>query len=133
MVTTTEFTTILRDSARSISRVEFSGPRSETVTVRLIDGTAFGISDAIESPTDPRSPLKIAAACRESGVPTKFVELEAVLANAPKRKKVYTNERVLEAAEKEKERQARMQKDEEDRLAALYKMEQEEAAKGGGN
>jgi hypothetical protein len=126
-VTADEFNVILRDSARSISRVEFSGPKSETVTVILLDGTAFQIRDIVESSTDPRSPLKIAAACRENGVPSKFVEIEALLAKAPKRTKLYTNQRVLDAQEKERERQARIQKDEEDRLAALYKMEQEEA------
>lgn len=65
MLSLDEFLVILRDSARSIQRVEFSGPRGETVRVRLIDGTAFGIKDIIESPTDPRSPLKVQAACRE--------------------------------------------------------------------
>ena len=66
MITLDEFLIILRDSARSIQRVEFSGPKAETIRVRLIDGTSFGISDIIESPTDPRSPLKVQAACRES-------------------------------------------------------------------
>lgn len=66
MLTTKEFLIILRDSAKSIQRVEFSGPKAETVRVKLIDGTSFGISDVIESPTDPRSPLKVQAACREA-------------------------------------------------------------------
>jgi hypothetical protein len=34
---------------------------------------------------------------------------------------MYMNTRVAEAAVKEKEKRARMQQDEEDRLAALYK------------
>jgi hypothetical protein len=80
-----------------------TGPKSENVIVKLVDGTNFGIKDVVESPTDPRSPLKVAAACRESGVRTKFVDLEAVLASAPKKKKLYTNQRVQEAAEKEKD------------------------------
>lgn len=124
MVTTEEFFTILKDSARSIRVVEFSGPKSETVTVRLVDGTAFGIKDVIESPTDPRSPLRVSAACRENQVPTKFLDIEALLATAPKKKKVYSNERVLEANEKEKERQARIAQDEEARLAELYRLEE---------
>lgn len=65
MLTTDEFFIILRDSSKSIQRVEFSGPKAETVLVKLIDGTKFGLSDIIESSTDPRSPLKIQAACRE--------------------------------------------------------------------
>ena len=65
MLSLDEFLVILRDSAKSIQRVEFSGPQAETVRVRLIDGTVFGLSDIIESPTDPRSPLKVQAACRE--------------------------------------------------------------------
>lgn len=125
MITTDEFTIILRDSARSIQRVEFAGPKSEVVTVILQDGTTFGIQDVVESPTDPRSPLKIAAYCRENAVPTKFVDLEAVLAKAPKKKKRYTNQRVVEAAEKEKEKQARMEQDEQNRLAELAKFSSE--------
>lgn len=66
MLTTDEFLIVLRDSAKAIQRVEFSGPKAETVVVRLVDGTAFGISDVVESPTDPRSPLKVQAACREA-------------------------------------------------------------------
>ena len=66
MITTSEFLTIVRDSARSIQRVEFSGPKGETVQVRLIDGTVFGLNDVVESSTDPRSPLKVQAACREA-------------------------------------------------------------------
>ena len=123
MITTEEFMIILRDSARSIRVVEFSGPLSETVTVRLVDGTAFGLKDVIESPSDPRSPLKVSASCRAYQVPVKFANIEAILAAAPKKKKVFTNERVLEANQKEKERLARMAKDEEDRLAELYRME----------
>ena len=66
MLTTDEFLIIVRDSAKSIQRVEFSGPQAETVRVKLIDGTVFGLSDVIESSTDPRSPLKVQAACREA-------------------------------------------------------------------
>jgi hypothetical protein len=66
MLTTDQFLVIVRDSARSIQRVEFDGPKGETVRVRLIDGTSFGLNDVIESPIDPRSPLKVQAACREA-------------------------------------------------------------------
>lgn len=130
MVTVDEFAIILRDSPLSVQVVEFSGPKSENVVVKLVDGTTFGIKDIVESSTDPRSPLKLSAACRESGVKTKFVDLEAMLASSPK-KKLYTNERVQEAARKEKERLERIQRDEEDRLAQLAKMEKEEAAASG--
>ena len=121
MVTADEFDIILRDSPFSIQVVEFSGPKSETVTVRLVDGTVFGIQGVVESPTDPRSPLKVAAACRENNVKTKFVELESFLSTMPK-KKMYTNQRVQEAQAKERERQLRMQQDEEERLAELRRM-----------
>lgn len=123
MVSVDEFSILLRDSSLSVQLVEFSGPKSETVTVKLVDGTTFGIKDIIESSTDPRSPLKIAAACRESGVKTKFVDLESILASAPKRKKLYTNQRVQDAQEKERLKQERIRVDEEDRLAQLRKME----------
>lgn len=128
MISTKEFSLILKDSAQAVQVVEFSGPKSETVIVRLVDGTSFGINDVIESSVDPRSPLKIAAMCRENRVPTKFTMLEAALKNAPKKKVVYANERVREAAEKEKEKQARIQQDEEARLAELYRMQEAEAA-----
>jgi hypothetical protein len=64
------------------------------VVVVLVDGTLFGLNDIIESSTDPRSPLKVAAICRENGVPTKFINLESLLAKTPKRTKVYANARV---------------------------------------
>lgn len=129
MITTDEFRTILGDSAQAIKVVEFTGPKSETVTVKLVDGTSFGISDVVESAVDPRSPLKISALCRENLVATKFATLEAALAGAPKKKKMYTNERVQIAAEKEKARKERIEADEADRLAQLYSYEQAEAAK----
>eukprot|EP00543_Licmophora_paradoxa_P008538 CAMPEP_0202448950 /NCGR_PEP_ID=MMETSP1360-20130828/7742_1 /ASSEMBLY_ACC=CAM_ASM_000848 /TAXON_ID=515479 /ORGANISM="Licmophora paradoxa, Strain CCMP2313" /LENGTH=211 /DNA_ID=CAMNT_0049066743 /DNA_START=194 /DNA_END=829 /DNA_ORIENTATION=+ len=127
MITTTEFEIVLKDSARSIQVVEFAGSAGDTVTARLVDGTVFGISDVVESPTDPRSPLKIAALCRQAKVPTKFMMLEAALTKTTKKKKVYMNSIVQEAAIKEEEKRERMRLDEEDRLAALYKMEEEEA------
>ena len=126
MISIDEFYLLLRDAALSVDVVEFSGPKSETVTVRLVDGTLFGIKDVIESPSDPRSPLKVAAACREGGVKTRFLNLESILANAPKRKKMYTNQRVQEAYEKERQKQERMRLDEEERLAALRQMEAQE-------
>jgi hypothetical protein len=89
----------------------------------LVDGTTFGIKGIIESSTDPRSPLKVAAACRESGVRTKFVDLEAVLASSPRKKKLFTNKRVQEAQLKEQERIERIRRDEEERLAKLKAME----------
>ena len=55
------------------------------------------------------------------------MSLEEVLASAPRKKKLYTNERVLAAAEKEKEKKERMERDENERLAALFQMEQQEA------
>eukprot|EP00339_Tiarina_fusa_P019251 CAMPEP_0116997984 /NCGR_PEP_ID=MMETSP0472-20121206/1222_1 /TAXON_ID=693140 ORGANISM="Tiarina fusus, Strain LIS" /NCGR_SAMPLE_ID=MMETSP0472 /ASSEMBLY_ACC=CAM_ASM_000603 /LENGTH=202 /DNA_ID=CAMNT_0004697015 /DNA_START=43 /DNA_END=651 /DNA_ORIENTATION=+ len=127
MVTKDEFDIILRDSPLSIQIVEFSGPKSETITVRLVDGSAFGIKDIIESATDPRSPLKVSAACRESNVKTKFVDLEAILSSSPKKKKLYTNQRVQDAQEKEKAKKERMQRDEEERIEQLRQMEAAEA------
>jgi len=127
MVSTPEFESVLRDSARSVQVVEFSGPRSTIVTVRLVDGTTFGINDVIDSSTDPRSPLGLAATCRQYKVPCKFTMLEAALASVPKKKVLYQNDIVQKAAEKEKLRKERMQKDEEERLAAIYKLEEAEA------
>jgi hypothetical protein len=134
MIQTDEFETILRDSGRSIQMVEFAGTAGDTVTVRLVDGTLFGIAGVIESPSDPRSPLKLAAMCRQYKVPAKFLALESALAGTPKKKKVYMNSIVQTAAEKEVLKRERMRQDEEARLAALYKMEEDEAKKKlGGN
>lgn len=126
MISTDEFRVILRDSAQAIQVVEFTGPQSEIVTVKLVDGSSFALNDVVESAVDPRSPLKIAAMCRENLVKTKFSTLEAALAGAPKKKKMYTNERVQIAAEKEKARKERMEEDEADRLSKLYKYEAEQ-------
>ena len=128
MISTSEFETILRQSGRSIARVEFSGPKNENVQVVLADSTRFGLNDVIESSVDPRSPLKIAAMCREAGVPTSFVDWEALLASTPRRK-MYSNSRVQEAAVREREKNARIAQDEEERLAALAQMEREGASK----
>mmetsp|Transcript_10482 Transcript_10482/g.22759 ORF Transcript_10482/g.22759 Transcript_10482/m.22759 type:complete len:219 (+) Transcript_10482:41-697(+) len=129
-VTVSEFQDIIRDSAKSISIVEFSGPRSETAVARLVDGTVFEITGLIDSPSDPRSPLKLAAICRASKIPTKFLNLElAVSSSGSKKKKSYANTRVQEAAAKERERKARMEADEQQRLAELYQMEEAEASK----
>lgn len=125
MVSTDDFAILLRDSSLSVQVVEFSGPKSETVLVKLVDGTTFGIKDVVESSTDPRSPLKLAAACRESSVKTKFVDLESIISSAPKKKKLYTNQRVQEAQEKERERQERIRRDEEERIEQLRKLELE--------
>ena len=123
MVSTEEFSSIIRDSARSIETVEFSGPKSETVVVVLVDGTNFGINDVIESPTDPRSPLKIAAMCKANQIPYRFLNIESLLNATPRKKKMYTNARVLEAAEKQKEKELRMQQDEALRQEALREMQ----------
>jgi hypothetical protein len=53
--------------------------------------------------------------------------LEEALSSVPKKKKLYQNDIVQKAAEKEKLRKLRMQQDEEDRLAALYRLEEQEA------
>ncbi|GKZ00433.1 hypothetical protein MPSEU_000995900 [Mayamaea pseudoterrestris] len=122
MLTTDEFMLVLRDSSRSIAQVEiFNGAR---VVVRLLDGTAFGINDVVESSTDPRSVLKIAALCREYKVPCKFVDIQAALLNtSTTKRKNYANSRVQEANVREKERLERMQKDEDERLLELQQMQ----------
>ena len=128
MASVEEFASILRDSPLSVDVVEFSGPRSETVVVKLVDGTVFGIKDIIESPSDPRSPLKLKAICRDANVRTRFPELEAVLAAAPKKKKLYTNERVQKAYELQAAQKERIRLDELDRLAQVEAQEKAEAA-----
>lgn len=118
-VTTSEFQEILKTSYRSIESVEFSGPKGETAVAKLIDGTLFEISDLVESPVDPRSPLKLASILRGYGIPTKFTALDLALNKTPKRTKVYYNSRVQEAAKKEAEKAERIRVDEEDRVKQL--------------
>ena len=123
MVTVEEFEGILKESYKSVSLVEFGGSKGEEAIVKLIDGTEFGISNLVESSTDPRSPLKLVSTCKGYGIPTKFTYLDSFLSTAPKRKKIYMNERLAEAAKKEEEKKLRMQEDEQARLKALYEME----------
>jgi hypothetical protein len=52
------------------------------------------------------------------------------LATTPEKKKVYMNSIVQKAAEKEVLKIERMRQDEEERLAALYQMEEDEAKRG---
>lgn len=119
MITTNQFVdTVLRNSASSIRVVEFSGPKSETVRVVLQDDSVFGISDIIESPTDPRSPLKVAAAAKANGIPIRFLNFE----NLTTKKPVYSNSRVQAAEALEQEKRARMQADEDLRQLELARM-----------
>jgi hypothetical protein len=118
-----EFESILKESAKSIQGVAMSGPKSETAIVTLMDGTQFGISDLYESPTDPRSPLKLVATCRSYNVPTK-IDFPALSDTKSKKKVVYMNQRVRDAAEKEKAKKERMEQDEVERLAELEAIRQ---------
>ena len=132
-VTSTEFDTILKDSAKSILSVELSGPKSETAIVKLVDGTTFTISDLVESSTDPRSPLKLVARCRLYNIPVKNTGLisavngeGSLVSSSGKKKKNYMNPRVQEAERKQVARRERMAEDERERLEELYKMEGQE-------
>lgn len=129
-VTSAEFDTILKDSAKSILSVELSGPKSETALVRLVDGTTFTISDLVESSTDPRSPLKLVARCRLYNITVKNTGLVSavtgegsIISDSGRKKKTYMNQRVQEAAEKERLKKERIAEDERERLEELYKME----------
>lgn len=132
-VTSSEFDVILKDSAKSISIVELSGPKSETAIVKLVDGTTFTISDLVESSTDPRSPLKLVARCRLYKIPVKNTGLisavsgdGSTISKSGRKKKSYKNSRVQEAEKKEKAKRERMAEDERERLEELYKMEEKE-------
>ena len=129
-VTVDEFLEIARVSAKSVVVVEFSGPKSELALAKLVDGTYFQVTGLVESPSDPRSPLKLAASCRSLGVPTRFQDLELAVGGAGnKRKKVYANARVQEAARKEREKAERIAEDEGLRLTELREIEAREMAK----
>ena len=128
-VTVDEFLEIARVSAKSVAVVEFSGPKSELALAKLVDGTYFQVTGLVESPSDPRSPLKLAASCRSLGVPTRFLDLELAVGGAGnKRKKVYANARVQEAARKEREKAERIAEDEGLRLTELREIEAREMA-----
>mmetsp|Transcript_35879 Transcript_35879/g.83668 ORF Transcript_35879/g.83668 Transcript_35879/m.83668 type:complete len:204 (+) Transcript_35879:269-880(+) len=123
-LTVREFSVILKDSYKSVKTVEFFGSSGDRATVTLLDGTTFSISDLYESPSDPRSPLKLAAVCREYGINTKFQLLES-LAKKDGRNKVYMNSRVAEAAVKQEAKKQRMALDEAQRLEAVELYEAE--------
>lgn len=126
-VTVAEFESILKDSAKSVSLVEFSGAKNDQALVTLIDGTQFKIIDLYESSTDPRSPLKLIATCRAYKIPTKSKGLEeavmSMTSSGSKKKKVYMNSRVKLAAELEAEKKIRLEEDERERLAELARMQ----------
>merc|ERR1712157_127667 len=107
--------------------------KNEKCIVKLVDGTTFSISDLVESSVDPRSPLRLVSICRDFGIKVRFTGFEEALSGVQKKKKVYSNKRVLEAAEKEKAKMERMRRDEEDRLKALYEMQQRELAAAEGS
>jgi len=81
----------------------------------------------VESSTDPRSPLKVAALCRTYAIPARFPELEATLKKIPTKRKVFMNQREMEAAEREKAKRERLRQDKEERLAELYRREAAES------
>ena len=129
-ISSDEFDTILKDSAKSILSVELSGPKSETAIVKLVDGTTFTIGDLVESSTDPRSPLKLVARCRLYKIPVKNTGLlsavsgeGSIISTSGKKKKNYMNPRVQAAEVKEQAKRERMAEDERERLEELYKME----------
>jgi len=128
-VTVAEFEKIVRDSAKSIKIVELSGPKSETAIVTLKDNTQFAIVDLYESSVDPRSPLKLLATCRLNNVQTKSVGMENALksvSSGSRKKKVYMNQRIQVAAEKEREKAERLKEDEIERLKELEEIEEED-------
>lgn len=125
-IATSEFETILKNSYRSVRSVEFAGPRLEKATVRLIDGTTFGINDLVESSTDPRSPLRLMATLKGYNVPTSTrLEVDLASSKVPKKRKMYRNSREEEAAIKEAAKRERMRLDEEERLRELERMREE--------
>ena len=125
MVTVAEFEKILSSSAKSVKRVDFYSysVSDQRAVVTLVDGSTFGLSDLIESSTDPRSPLKLVATLKGYNVPYKFPLLEAALSRTETsgKRKLYLNEAATVAAEKQKEKLNRMAQDEEDRKAEVLK------------
>eukprot|EP00588_Corethron_pennatum_P009970 CAMPEP_0194267320 /NCGR_PEP_ID=MMETSP0169-20130528/1875_1 /TAXON_ID=218684 /ORGANISM="Corethron pennatum, Strain L29A3" /LENGTH=440 /DNA_ID=CAMNT_0039008145 /DNA_START=107 /DNA_END=1429 /DNA_ORIENTATION=+ len=121
-VTTREFNIILKDSSKSVESVVFFGSKGDKAIVTLLDGTTFSISDLFESPVDPRSPLKLAATCRNYGVNTKFELLEG-LAKKDGRNRVYMNSRMAEAEVKNQAKKKRMALDEAARIEAVENYE----------
>eukprot|EP00555_Chaetoceros_dichaeta_P009183 CAMPEP_0198256960 /NCGR_PEP_ID=MMETSP1447-20131203/6744_1 /TAXON_ID=420782 /ORGANISM="Chaetoceros dichaeta, Strain CCMP1751" /LENGTH=231 /DNA_ID=CAMNT_0043943725 /DNA_START=66 /DNA_END=761 /DNA_ORIENTATION=- len=126
-VTVAEFEILVRDSAKSIKSVVFTGPKGEEATVTLADDTQFSITDLIESSFDPRSPLKLVATCRLNNVPTQFSALQDAVRSAnpeSKKTKVYMNKRIQRAEELNKEKRIRMAEDEVERLAEMESIRQ---------
>lgn len=92
-----------------------STPSLTTVTCVLTDGTTFTVSGAIESNSDPRSPLKVISKCRDMSVPY----VTELLPRKDGGGKVYYNSRVREAEIKNKDKRERMRRDEEDRVREM--------------
>lgn len=115
MVTVAEFETILKSSSKSIQGVElFSySPTDQRAIVTLVDGTKFGLSNLmVESPTDPRSPLKLVSTLQRYNVPYKFPLIEEALSKySQTKRKLYLNDAEKEALRKEEEKRERIAKD----------------------
>jgi hypothetical protein len=88
--------------------VEFSGPRNDNVIVKLIDGTAFSISDVVESLVDPRSPLKIANICEKTKFQQNSWTLKPFQRQIQKRKRERERGKALCIAKDEELRQAEL-------------------------
>lgn len=120
MVTVAEFETILKSSAKSIKIVElFSySPSDQRAIVTLVDGSTFGLSNLmVDSPTDPRSPLKLASTLQRYNVPYRFPLIEEAVSKysqTSKKRKLYLNEGEREAMKKQEAKRERMAKDEEE-------------------
>eukprot|EP00590_Aulacoseira_subarctica_P012294 CAMPEP_0172417822 /NCGR_PEP_ID=MMETSP1064-20121228/4316_1 /TAXON_ID=202472 /ORGANISM="Aulacoseira subarctica , Strain CCAP 1002/5" /LENGTH=189 /DNA_ID=CAMNT_0013156355 /DNA_START=150 /DNA_END=719 /DNA_ORIENTATION=+ len=125
MVTVAEFEKILSSSSKSVRRVDFYSysVSDQRAVITLVDGSTFGLSDLIESSTDPRSPLKLVATLKGYNVPYKFPLLEAALSRTETsgKRKLYLNEAATVAAKKTEEKRERMAQDEEDRKAEVLK------------
>jgi hypothetical protein len=124
LVTVAEFETILKSSSKSIQRVElFSySPTDQRAIVTLVDGSKFGLSNLmVESPTDPRSPLKLVSTLQRYNVPYRFPLIEEALSKySQTKRKLYLNDAEREALRKEDEKRERIAKDVEiGRLGAM--------------
>lgn len=95
LITVAEFETIFKSSSKSIQRVElFSySPMDQRAIVTLVDGSKFGLSNLmVESPTDPRSPLKLVSTLKRYNIPYRFPLIEEASSKySQTKRKLYLN------------------------------------------
>ena len=123
-----DFLKLLSSSPSSFAFVELSNPNLTDIVVELTDGTRFSVVGAMESSSDPRSPLQVISKCRDLKVQY-YTNLLGSNVRSPT--KVYKTDMARLAESKNAEKRKRMARDEEERLKNMENLGLGEAPRTG--